>query len=232
MRARIAHLVRHLFWLGWLPLVILALGVIGWQAGDALLSDGQFVNNIRPGPAISLANGMQLGQTFVAARNGLERVDVLLFGYYRRNTQPVTLHLRPAGATQDVFSTTFNADQVWGWRWMSFRFPALADSAGQTYYFFFESPTSTPEDTLTLGGVEGDLYAPGSALINGQPARADAAFRTYYAGLGLTDALSALGARLVEGKPSLWGSLGTYVGLGVLYLLLLVGLAWRLARLP
>lgn len=230
MRTRLANLARHLFWRSWLPLTVLALGIIGWQASDTLLSDGQLVNNIRPGPTISLANGRQLGQTFVAARAGLERVDVLMFGYHRRNTQPVTFHLRPAAAAQDVFSATFNADEVWGWRWMSFRFPALPDSAGQTYYFFFESPTSTPEDALTLGGVEGDLYAPGTALINGQPARADAAFRTYYADLGLSDVWRALSARLVEGKPWLWGSLPFYVGLGVVYLLLVVGTGWYLIR--
>ena len=231
MRTPRASLARRLFWPIWPLLVALALAFIGWQAGDTLLGDGQFVNNIRPGPAISLANGMQLGQTFVAARAGLTRVDVLLFGYYRPNTQPVTFHLRLAGAKQDVFSTRFSADQVWGWRWMSFRFPAQQDSAGQTYYFFFESPTSTPEDTITLGGVEGDLYAPGTAVINGQPARADAAFKTYYAGVDLADALQAMSIRLVEGKPWVWGSLPFYFVLGVVYLLLVVGMGWYLTRL-
>ncbi|MCS7260476.1 MAG: hypothetical protein NZ765_06805, partial [Anaerolineae bacterium] len=107
------------------------------------------------------------------------------------------------------------------------------DSEGQGYYFFFESPTAMPEDAITLGGVEGDLYPHGTAIINGHPARADAAFKTYYAGVTLHDKLSALAHKLTVGKPSLWGDVRFYVLLGVIYVLLvgrLFGEIYRLRR--
>ena len=222
--------VRRVFWLAWPLLTLVALLVIGVRSLALLGYEGQFVNEIKPGPATALVGGLELGQTFVAPRAGLDRIDVLLYGYRRPNTQPVTFHLRKDGAEQDEVRFTFNAGEVWGWRWRSFRFEPLADSAGQTYYFFFDSPTSTPDDALTMGGVEGDLYPNGTALINGHPAFADAAFKTFYADVSLTDKLSALVTRITQAKPSIWGDVRFYVLLVSLYLLLVIRLGWRIYR--
>ena len=223
--------VRKVFWLAWPLLMLIAPLLIGVRSLALLGYEGQFVDEIKPGPATALVGGLELGQTFVAPRAGLDRIDVLLYGYRRPNTQPVTFHLRKDDAEQDEVSFTFNAGKVWGWRWRSFRFDPLADSAGQTYYFFFDSPTSTPDDSLTMGGVEGDLYPNGTALINGHPAFADAAFKTFYADVSLTDKISALVARVTQSKPSIWGDVRFYVLLTSLYLLVVIRLGWCIYRM-
>jgi hypothetical protein len=206
------------------------LAFIGAQFLGQLGAEGQPVNLIRLSSAISLAGGTQLGQRFVAPRPGLNRVDVLMYGYFRRNTQPVTFHLRREGAEDDEVALTFNAGDVWGWQWVPFEFEPLPDSGGQAYVLFFESPTSTPDDALTLGGVEGDLYPNGTAIINGQPVFADAAFLTYYADVSWSETLSALGRKLAGAKPSIWGDIRLYGLLGTIYLLLLVRLVYEVYR--
>lgn len=221
------------FWVAWPVCLVLALGFVGFSALRQVGGEGQPVNLIRLSSAVSLTGGTYLGQTFVAPRAGLNRVDVLLYGYFRRNTQPVTFHLRREGAAEDEVTGSFNAGEVWGWRWMSFGFDPLTDSEGQAYVLFFESPTSTPDDGLTLGGVEGDLYPNGTALINGQPVRADAAFMTYYAGVSWEEKATALMARLTGAKPSIWGDIRLYALLAVIYLLLVLRLlrvVYRLRR--
>ncbi|MGQ9502210.1 MAG: hypothetical protein ACUVSF_10750 [Anaerolineae bacterium] len=227
----ISNDLRRLFWAVLLLLGFISLILIGLRAAWLLGSEGQFVNLVRPGPATALVRGVELGQTFVAPRAGLHRIDVLLYGYYRHNTQPVTFHLRKVGAGEDTVTITFSAGEVWGWHWKHFEFPPLSDSAGQSYYFFFESPTSTPQDSITLGGVEGDLYPYGTAVINGQPAFADASFVTHYTNVSTVEKLSALADKLTRAKPSLWGDVRFYVLLGVIYLLLVGRLMSEIYRL-
>lgn len=225
--------LRKAFWVIWALLTIAGLLLVLNRMLGLLGHEGQILNKIRPSPRIALSGEMQLGQTFVAPRDGLERVDVLMYGYRRHNTQPVTFHLRKLEADQDEVSFTFNASEVRGWRWQSFGFPPLADCEGQTYYFFFDSPTSTSEDALTLGGVEGDIYPNGTAVINGHPALADVAFKTYYSNVSPADKLSALATRITEGKPSIWGDARFYVLLSISYILVLLLLfigIFRLAR--
>jgi len=223
--------IRKAFWLLWSLLMLAGLLLILTRALALSGYEGQILNKISPTPTIALVGGMQLGQTFVAPRADLEHVDVLMYGYRRHNTQPVTFHLRKLGADQDEVSFTFNASQVRSWRWQSFGFPPLADSAEQTYYFFFDSPTSTPDDALTLGGVEGDTYPNGTALINGHPAQADVAFRTYYSNVSLADKLSALATRITENKPSIWGDVRFYVFLAVAYVLILLLIFIKIVKL-
>jgi hypothetical protein len=222
---------RRVFWLAWPVLLVLGPGLIVLNTLDLLRSEGQPVDLMRFSPAIDLVGEVQLGQRFVAPRAELHRIDVLMYGYFRHNTQPVTFHLRKAEFEQDEVTTTFNADEVWGWRWVPFRFGPLADSEGQTYYFFLESPTSTPGDALTMGGVAGDLYPNGTAMINGKSAFADAAFRTFYANVSLAEEVSALAHKITGAKPSIWGDVRLYVLLGALYSLLVLGLFWRLYSL-
>ena len=222
---------RRLFWLALPLLTTAAFVVVVISSLDLVGYEGQFVNLLRPASAATLVGAVQMGQTFVAPRPGLSRIDVLLYGFHRRNTQAVAFHLREAGAQHDKVTSTFNAGEVWDWRWMSFDFGPLADSEGKAYYFYLDSATSTPEDGLTIGGVEGDLYPYGTAIVNGQPVFAEAAFKTFYANVSVGDKLSALAAKITASKPSIWGDVRLYVLLGLLYLLLMVRLLWRIATL-
>jgi hypothetical protein len=221
-------MIRKIFWIAWPLLTLMGLLVVVVRSLALLGYDGQFVNLLPPTPATAIVRGVELGQTFVAPRDGLQRIDVLMYRPFLHTTSPATFHLREEGAQQDLFSFTFDSGETRGWHWQSFRFAPLANSAGQTYYFFFDSPASGPDDALKLGGVEGDLYPNGTALINRHPAFADVAFKTFYANVSLSDKLSALAGKITEHKPSVWGNIRFYVLLALLYLLLVVLSAWHL----
>jgi hypothetical protein len=221
---------RKIFWIAWPLLILVGLLLIGVQAVNLLGYEGQFVNHLRPSPAVALVNGVQLGQTFVAPRAGLERVDVLVHGNLWGNSQPATFHLRRLGDGRDIFSETFESNGARSWRWKSFQFAPLADSAGQAYYFFLESPAPAPDKALKVGGVQGDLYPEGTALINGHPAFADVAFKTFYANVSLAEKLSALAGKIVANKPAVWGDIRFYGLLALAYVLLVGRLGWYLYR--
>lgn len=222
---------KRLFWILLPTFALAGLMLTVFQTLELMGFEGQPVNLIRLSPAVNLAGGTQLGQSFLAPRSGLYRIDVLLYGYLRRNTQPVTFHLRKINSQDDLVLIPFSSSEVWGWHWKSFVFDPLPDSEGQTYHFFFESAASTPEDTITLGGVEGDLYPHGMGTLNGQPIRADAAFKTYYVGVTWGDKLTTLAHKITAGKPSLWGDVRFYALLGGIYLLLIARLLSEIYRL-
>ena len=221
----------------WLLLLLAGLGTVVAQAILALGGPGQIVNTFFPSPAspgASLFGERRLGQTFVAARPGLERVDVLLYGTEHK-PGPIVFHLTLAGKEQDLVTITFNAGErwgwPWGWQWKDFTFAPLPDSAGQLYYFYLESPASTPDNAMSIGGIEGDAYPNGTAFIDGQPVRADGAFRSFYADISVADELSALASAITEYRPFVWGDIRSYALLAVIYLALMGGLGWHLFKL-
>jgi hypothetical protein len=218
----------------WLLLALTGLGTIVIRTAVLLGSAGQLINTFHPSPATALYGERRLGQTFVAARPGLERVDVLMYGSEHK-PGPIVFHLGRAEKEQDLVTITFDAGErwgwPWGWQWKDFTFAPLPDSAGQLYSFYLESPTSTPDNAMNMGGIEGDAYLNGAAFINGHPARADGAFRSFYADMSVADKLSALAAGLTEDKPFIWGDGRFYVLLAVIYLALMGGLGWHLFKL-
>ncbi len=229
-----SHTVSKVTGWVWLLLLLAGLGAVIVQSMLALGSAGQIVNTLSPGPANSIFGEHRLGQTFVAARPGLERVDVLLHGTDRK-PGPIVFHLTPAGKEQDVVTITFDAGErwgwPWGWQWKDFTFAPLPDSAGQRYYFYLESPASTPDNAMSVGGMEGEAYVGGTAFIDGSSLWADGAFRTFYADISVADRLSALAASITENRPFVWGDIRSYMLLAVIYLALMGGLGWHLFRL-
>lgn len=163
-----------------------------------------------------------LGQTFLAPRDGLQRIDVMLRTYERQNTHDVTVYLKQSPDSPEVlYQETFNAATVWNNRWRRFEFPPIPDSAGKTYFFYLASPDSVAGDAISVGGATGDFYDHGITYLAIGPAQGDLAFRTYY-NLSTSKKLTMLGQRLVEDKPSLWGDINFYLLLLALYGLILL----------
>jgi hypothetical protein len=190
-------------------------------------------------PAPEITDDLVIGQTFEAPVDGLRRIDVVLRTYNRRNTHPVTFYLKPSIDSEDViYQETFNASEVRNNQWRTFEFSPVLDSAGKSYYFYFESPDSVEGNAITVGGAQGgDFYNDGATYLTadylgGDPTivLADVAFRTYY-GLSLKEKVSILGQRLVENKPFIWGDIRFYMFLAVLYVLILLGAFIELAKL-
>ena len=216
--------IRRWFWPVWLLATLAGLGVIAFEMTDLLGYSGQLVGSVMPVEELAVAGQNRVGQTFVAAQDGLCRVDLLLYGFHRRNTQQVTFRLRSLGEERDLVRQFFVASEVWGWHWKTFDFPPIPDSGGKGYELSLDSSSSTPEDSISPSGIRGDVYARGTSFFLGVPADGDLAFKTFYSGVGLPEKLTTLATRITEHKPGPWAAIGFYVLLAGLYLGLVVAL--------
>jgi hypothetical protein len=198
--------------------VLIGLLVIGFAASSELtLVVGQSASLFS---SEEIRGAVTAGQTFRAPYPGLNRIVVKMHTFDRVNTQDVTFRLKQdREAQEDIFTASFNAQDVKNGKWQSFSFPPLGDSAGNSYYFYFESPGSTPGDAIAVMGQEGDPYPDGVGYVGGEPVPGDMAFRTYYQAY-LPDRLDFLLAWLTVDKPSLWASRYLYLGLALVYIVL------------
>lgn len=209
---------------------------MGASMVNQLACEGQPVNNnVDPTPPQEIREEQIIGQTFVAPRDGLNRIDILLQTYGRRNIQDVTLRLLEVPTGQDnplegseVFQTSFNASTVRDQAWRTFSFPPVASSTGKTYLITLDSPESSPGNAITIGGIERDLYVPGGAFLGAVPVAADITFRVCFQ-MTPAEKLQMLIGQLTQDRPGVWGNSGFYgLVLGV-YVTLLIGVFWKLS---
>lgn len=202
-------------------------GLNGWGY------EGNLVNHyhLPVSKVLEIKGEAVIGQTFSAPVNGLQRIDVALRTYGRRNTHNLTFYLKPSlDSPTIIYQETFNAADIKDNQWRTFHFSPIPDSAGRTFFFYFASPESVNGNAITVGGDLGDWYNGGNAYFGSTPADADIAFRTYY-GLALDEQLSLLAQRIVEAKPSIWGDRRLYLLLLVLYALILLRIFVELVKL-
>jgi hypothetical protein len=154
-----------------------------WIRANILASDVSQTMDIYLGPHI--AGTSILGQTFQMDCDGLNRIDVILGTFNHRHNQPITFYLATDASAQKIlFSETFEGNSVRDYQKRSFSFQPIVDSAGRTFFFFIESPTSTPDNAITARGYSSapiDYYPAGQAFA-GPPGQleqlqADFAFR-------------------------------------------------------
>lgn len=174
-----------------------------------------------------IVSGETVGQTFLARYNHLHRIDIFMGTYARPNTREVIFHLKTApDAPDDVLTLPFNASEVEDYAYRSFTFSPIPDSAGRTFYFCVESPSSVEGDAITIWMQPRDLYLQGMMFRNGVPAGGDLHFQAYYQG-SYRDKATALLDRLVEKKPSIWGERWLYI---LLAMVTIGGAAWLLSQ--
>lgn len=182
-------------------------------------------------PAGPLYGSLAMGQTFRSRYPGLYRVDVAMATYARENTQDVIFILRESPtATDDLVTIVVNAREIQDNAWHRFEFAPLADSTDRTFYFFLTSPTSTPDDAVTIYGRTGDSYQEGQAYLNGQPAGGDLTFLTFYREATLADTVDVILTRVTRSKPGwlgqAWFTVALFALSQALAVALLVGI-WR-----
>ncbi len=218
-------------------LSLAGLAVIGFSLVDQLGCQGQLTNiNLQPSPEQQIWGDRTIGQSFVAPRDKLNRVDLLFQTYNRKNTGQVNLRLLELPASLDhplqgaeVFSATFQADSVRDQEWRTFNFPAVSHSSGKNYFILLQSPTSEPGNAITVGGFDKDVYPFGSAFVGGKPIPADITFRACFQ-MSPAEKLQHLSEQITRHRPALWGSIIFYGVLLGIYGGLLVGFWWRVHR--
>ncbi len=219
-------------------LVSIGLFAIGQSFVNQLACEGQPINfRLDPTDEQQIWGDRVLSQEFVAPRHGLNRIDILFQTYQRQNTYDVNLSLLEMSPDVNdllqgvqIVDFTFNAADVRDRVWRTFTFSSIPDSAGKTYVIRIQSPESVAGDAITVGGIEWDAYAPGSVFLGPVPVRADIAFRSCYQ-MTTFEKLQVLSQQITQNRPAVWGNAAFYILSLVLYVLLLVGFFWKLAKL-
>ncbi len=209
---------------------IIGLVAIGNAFFDQLGCEGQlFNNNVVPSAAQQIFGQRVIGQSFIAPRHGLNRLDLFFETYQRHNDRDVTLKLwevSPLDRTLQ-FSQTFNAASIEDQTWRKFTFPPMANSAGKTYLITLQSPQSRDGNAITIGGIEQNVYPNGTAFAGETIVLADAAFRSCY-DMTWLDKWQTLATQFTRHRPSVWGQTSFYVVCFIIYGGLSLTLFWKL----
>lgn len=219
-----------------LIVLIIGLGIVGlWRIVDRLFyqlaCEGQLLWMQTPATSQEVRANQAIGQSFVAPRDNLNRVEVWLQTFNRRNTQDVLIFVLDITDTpRQVYSTTFNASTVQNNTWYALDFAPIPDSQGRTYLIKAESPTSQPGDAIALTGVPKDIYPHGVALLENTPLSADVAFRACFA-LSPLEKWQTFIAQVTQNRPGWWGHEAFYTVLLVGYGLGMLALFGYLVRL-
>lgn len=219
---------RRLYYLAFVAIWAALLGV-GVKRSLDRLPDPTWASPTGGGSSLEVVSGAPVAQAFTAPLPGLYRIDVTLEQAATGSTGPITFHLKsdPA-AEQDIWATTLDGDAHQSGQTLSFSFPVLPDSAEQTYYFRLEVPVRASGSGVAL------RYAPGSgpdgarAYVNEQPVPGNLEFKTFYS-LRTRDRLRLMLNRMAAGRPYMFGSEGCYVGLGLVYVVVLGALMRKVA---
>jgi hypothetical protein len=201
---------------------------------NQIACEGQPINNNAPPTEQQQILGDHiLSQSFVAARDHMDRIDLFLLTYGRKNSHDVNLRLldvtgddSPLQGTE-VFHTTFNAATVSDQSWHAFTFTPIPDSAGKTYLISLDSPNSVDGNAITVGGIERNSYLPGTAYSGPAPVVADMAFRSCYQ-MGIMEKLHVLSAQITRARPGVWHEVRFYGIILLVYFFLLAGFFTKL----
>jgi len=217
-------------------LTLMGLAMIASTFFNRIACEGQPINNnADPTTEQQIFGDRIIAQSFVAARNDMNRIDIFFQTYGRKNTHDVNLRLLEVAEDQEplqgteVFHTTFNAASISDQSWRTFTFPPIPDSAGKTYLVSLDSPDSLDGNAITVGGIERNSYLPGTAYLGPIPVPADFAFRSCYQ-MTTVEKLEVLSSQITQSRPGLWGDIRFYGLLLLIYLLLLAGFFWKLIR--
>jgi hypothetical protein len=123
-----------------------------------------------------------LTQTFLATKNGLTGISLLLATYDRQNSGSVNFHLQRAeqvGTTNYIETISADAATIVNNGWLTLTFPPL-DSENQRYAIVIVSDSSDPENAITAWMRTGDPYDDGQLMRTGKVLGGDLVFGVLY----------------------------------------------------
>ncbi len=211
---------------------VITAGLFGgiWIWGIRHAPLGQRIPDVEMVDVGKIMGQESLGQTFFAPYNGLYQIKVMLSDYGRHNTGPVYFRLKTGPqAAEALVERVIPSELIVGDYLYSLTFDPILDSAGKTYYFELEAPQATTDNAITAYVRLTANYAGGTAYRAGQPIEGDLVFNVYFHARGLGD-VAVLLSQMTAQKPALWGNGYFYVGVGLIYLGLLVALALGVMR--
>lgn len=123
--------------------------------------------------------GKVVGQSFVADKNKLTRVDVKFATFARTNTNDIIFKMREADPPKDIVNITVNAAKIKDNSYFGFVFDPIPESQGKSYVFSISSPGSIPGNAITIWYTTEEAYGGGTAILNNSTIQGDLNFKTY-----------------------------------------------------
>lgn len=122
----------------------------------------------------------KVGQTFVANKDNLNIIVLDLRNAMLKNEQPLYFHLQERDANQALREIEISGLNVGDPGTVRFQFEPISDSAGKSYYFYLESPSSTVFDAVEIFHSPKDVYSKGEMILNDKSAVGELRFVSYY----------------------------------------------------
>jgi len=213
-----------------LSLLLVSAGLLGPIAAVVQLARQPHGISVTDRIAGELGGPATIGQTIVTDDEGLYRVEVWLNNPRPANSS-LGFHLKTSPTATDELVTLnqpLAATPASGF--YAFEFEPLGGASGAPLYFYLEATQADSASVIQVGGVGADTYPAGRAVlvnVSGPADVQDLTFRLYYRP-GLGRVFETLITRLAANKPGLLGQPAWYIFLGIIYLLLLGALGWRL----
>jgi len=177
--------------------ILMQLFLIFVKRHDTL--DLNITPNTQPSP--NIGGEGRIGQTFIARRNGLARIDIMLGTHGRANDKDLVFKLQELAPERKLsFTTSFNAASVTNNLYFPFRFRSIRHSRDKEYYFTLQSPESTPDNSICVWTNTKNIYRDGQYLFNDLPAEGDVIFRVYSKRPVFTEL-----RRIVKNYPGIFG---------------------------
>jgi hypothetical protein len=131
-------------------------------------------------PTANIHSYHKIGQTFIARRDNLCGVDLMLGTHGRDNDKEIIFQLwQNTPEKKLVAQQEFNASDVVNNLYNPVRFLPIQHSEDQEYYFHLYSPESTPDNSICLWMNSDNIYDEGHLMLNGKPHLGDLVFRVY-----------------------------------------------------
>jgi len=122
----------------------------------------------------------KIGQTFIANKDNLNIIILDLKNAALKNQQPIYFHLEEAKTARSLREIEISGLNVGDPSSVRFQFDPILNSAGKSYYFYLDSPTSTGEDAIEVYYSSQDLYSGGEMMVNNQKFEGELRFTSYY----------------------------------------------------
>lgn len=122
----------------------------------------------------------RVGQTFIAKRDNLNIVVLDLKNSALKNQEPIYFRLIETKTSTNLREIEINGRNIGDPSSVRFQFEPIPDSAGEAYYFYLESPTSTEKDATEIYYSSQDMYSGGMMVVDNQETRGELRFTSFY----------------------------------------------------
>lgn len=178
--------------------------------------------NSQPTPAIH--SQTFIGQTFIAPRDNLARIDIMLGTHNRTNDKDIRFELwEIEPKRKQMVLDTFNAAEVQNNMYFSLKFQKVLDSQGKKYKFSLLSRESTLKNSISAWMNEDNIYRGGEYWLKDQRTKGDLIFRVY----SKRPIFTELG-RIVRNYRGIFGSKAFLIFVIIFFELMQILVLWTL----